>query len=37
MAHTTLYERFINMILNDFTYCMDEAIEKLDAISSHKS
>ncbi len=24
------------MILNDFTYCMDEVLEKLDAIANNR-
>lgn len=36
LQNTSLYERFVNMILNDFTYCMDEVLEKLDAIANNR-
>jgi ubiquitin conjugation factor E4 B len=30
------FERFINMILNDTTYCMDEAFEKIKSIDKYE-
>jgi hypothetical protein len=35
VSKTDLFERFINMILNDFVYCMDEAISKIEIIKNN--
>jgi len=37
MIHTDLFERFINMVINDATYCTDEGLSSMKKAQEMKA